>query len=215
MKPKENIRLWLEYYKLSLNDNKFKTYIDQSKDYYADWGDVRDIKFDTWWKDHKKLFDEVSIREVDQIDNDKSSVYLKVPLGLPITDLTKRFVEIITEKQTKIRKTETKTKGVSVAKYSMTIGTEFRAERNNHALLIYRDVFLKNGSPPINTAFLLKVKTFYETRRATKFNKMPVSFANLDPKDENEGIVRNCRRYIKDAQRLMKAAAKGDFPGRD
>ena len=81
--------------------------------------------------------------------------------------------------------------------------------------MIYRDVFLKNDRPPINTKFLEKVKKFYETRRATKFKKVPVSFASFDPTDENEGIVRTCRRYIKDAEKLMLAAAKGDFPGKD
>jgi len=215
MKAKENIRIWFEFYKLAINENRFKKEIDNSKDYYFDWGNVKDTKFDYWWNEHKNLFDEVTIREIDQVDSDKSAIYLKVPLGLPITDLTNRFVEIVKDRQSKLRKVETKAKGVAVAKYSLTVGSEFRADRNNHALMIYRDVFLKNDRPPINTKFLEKVKKFYETRKATKFKKVPVSFASFDPTDENEGIVRTCRRYIKDAEKLMLAAAKGDFPGKD
>ena len=214
MKAKENIRIWFEFYKLSLHDDRFKKHIEISKHYYADWGNIRDIKFDNWWKDHKQLFDEVTIREIDQIDNDKSAIYLKIPLLLPITDLAKRFVEIVTDKQSKIRKSNTKSKAVSSSKYSLTAGTEFRAERNNHALMIYRDVFLQNNRPPINTKFISKIKAFYEGRKAIKFKKMPVNFANFDPNDENELIVRNCRRYIRDAEKLMLAAAQGDFPGK-
>ena len=214
MKAKENIRIWFEFYKLSLNDDRFKKDIEDSKQYYADWDNVKETKFDNWWKDHKHLFDEVTIREIDQVDYDKSAIYLKIPLGLPLTDLTKRFVEIVSDKQSKIRKLKTKSKAVSTSKYSLTTGTEFRAERNNHALMIYRDVFLKNNRPPINTKFIAKIKAFYEGRKATKFKKMPVNFANFDPTDENELIVRNCRRYIRDAEKLMLAAAKGDFPGK-
>jgi 5-hydroxyisourate hydrolase-like protein (transthyretin family) len=214
MKAKENIRLWFEFYKLSLQDDSLKLLIEKSKDYYADWGNVKNITFNKWWNDHKQLFDEVIIREIDHIDDDKSAIYLKVPLGLPITDLQKSFNKIITDKQSKLRTKYTKTKGVSVSKYALTAGTEFRADTNYNVLLVYRDVYLKNGSPPINTAFLQKVKTFFESRRAKKFKKLPISFASFDPSDENETIVRNCRRYIKKAQRLMHAAASGDFPGK-
>ena len=215
MKAKENIRIWFEFYKLALNDIRFKKEIDKSKDYYSDWGNVNNIGFDKWWNDKKILFDEVTIREITEIDNDPSAIYLKIPLALPLTDLIKRFTNIVESKQSKIRKIHTKTKAISVSKYTFTIGSEFRSQRNNDVLLIYRDVYLKNGSPPINNKFIQKIKEFYESRRSKKYNKLPIVFASFDPKTENDTIIRNCRRYIKDAEKLMLAAAKGDFPGRD
>ena len=215
MKAKENIRIWFEFYKLALNDNRFKKEIDKSKDYYSDWGNINNIGFDKWWNDKKILFDEVTIREITEIDNDPSAIYLKIPLALPLTDLIKRFTNIVESKQSKIRKIHTKTKAISVSKYTFTIGSEFRSQRNNDVLLIYRDVYLKNGSPPINNKFIQKIKEFYESRRSKKYNKLPIVFASFDPKTENDTIIRNCRRYIKDAEKLMLAAAKGDFPGRD
>ena len=215
MKAKENIRIWFEFYKLALNDNRFKKEIDKSKDYYSDWGNINNIGFDKWWNDKKILFDEVTIREITEIDNDPSAIYLKIPLAIPLTDLIKRFTNIVESKQSKIRKIHTKTKAISVSKYTFTIGSEFRSQRNNDVLLIYRDVYLKNGSPPINNKFIQKIKEFYEGRRSKKYNKLPIVFASFDPKTENDTIIRNCRRYIKDAEKLMLAAAKGDFPGRD
>jgi hypothetical protein len=215
MRAKENIRIWFEFYKLALTDNRFSKEIDKSKDYYRDWGDIKNINFDKWWTNNKSLFDEVTIREIEEIDKDPSAIYLKVPLGLPLTDLVKRFTNLIEIKQSKLRKTYTKTKAVAVSKYQFTIGTEFRSQRNNDVLLIYRDVYLKNGRPPINNKFIEKIKSFYEGRRSKKYNKLPIVFASFDPKTENDTIIRNCRRYIKDAEKLMLAAAKGDFPGRD
>lgn len=215
MRAKENIRIWFEFYKLALNNQKLSKEIESSKDYYKAWGDIKNITFDKWWNDHKVLFDEVTIREVTEIDNDPSAIFIKVPLALPVTDLVNRFKNLIEHKQSKVRQTKTKTKAVPVKQYSFTLGTEFRAQRNNDVLLIYRDVYLKNGSPAINNKFIEKIKTFYESRRSKKYNKLPIVFAQFDPKDHNDTIIRNCRRYIKDAEKLMLAAAKGDFPGRD
>jgi hypothetical protein len=216
MKAKENIRIWFEFYKLALNNKNLSKEIEASKDYYKDWGNVKETTFDKWWNIHKTLFDEVTLREIQEVDNDPSAIYLKVPLGLPLTDLVSRFSKLISEKQSQTRKVETKkkTKAASVSQYSFTPGTEFRADRNYDVLLIYRDVYLKNGCPPINNRFIQKVKDFYEGRRSSKRNKLPIVFASFDPKDENDTIIRNCRRYIKSAERLMLAAAKGDFPGR-
>jgi hypothetical protein len=215
MRAKENIRIWFEFYKLALNDIRFKKEIEKSKNYYSDWGDVTNIKFDSWWTDHKSLFDEVTIREIETVDNDPSAIYIKVPLGLPLTDLMNRFKYLVEIKQSKLRTTQTKTKAVPVSKYSFTIGTEFRAKKNNDVLLIYRDVYLKNGKPPVNNAFIQKMQDFYQNRRSKKNNKLPIVFASFDPKENNETIIRNCRRYIKDADKLILAAARGDFPGRD
>lgn len=215
MRAKENIRIWFEFYKLAFNDKSLKSELEKSQDYYSDWGNVKNISFDKWWKENKTLFDEVTIREIKIIDNDPSAIFLKVPLALPLTDLLKRFKKVVELKQEALRKTYTKAKAVPVSKYTFTPGTEFRASKNNDVLMIYRDVYLKNGRPAINNAFLLKVKSFYEGRRSRKFNKLPVIFASFDPTDSNETIIRNCRRYIKDAERLMLAAARGDFPGRD
>jgi hypothetical protein len=215
MRAKENIRIWFEFYKLALNNPKLSKEIENSNDYYKEWGNVKDVSFDKWWNGHKDLFDEVTVREVTEIDNDPSAVFIKVPLALPLTDLMSRFKNLIEHKQGKVRKKKTKSKAVNIKQYSFTLGTEFRAQRNNDVLLIYRDVYLKNGSPPINNKFIEKIKAFYEGRRSKKYNKLPIVFAQFEPKDHNDTIIRNCRRYIKDAEKLMLAAAKGDFPGRD
>jgi len=210
---KENIRLWFEFYKLGLNDPKFKDQIGQSSSYYRDWGDCRNVTFDKWWKLNKHLFDEVTVREVTEIDNDSSSVYLKVPLALPVTDVMERIKKIIQDKQEKARKLYTKSKGAPVGAYQLTPGTEFRSKRNNHTLLIYRDCYLKKGKPPINANFVESVQDFYKQRtKAKTFKSPPSSFA--EGAQSSDDAIRSCRRYIKDAERLILAAAKGDFPGR-
>ena len=213
MKARENIRLWFEFYKLALNDPKLKDQIEQSKSYYSAWGDCKNVSFTKWWKLNKHLFDEVTVREITEIDNDPTSVYLKVPLGLPITDLMIRIKKIVEYKQEKARKLYTKSKGTPVGVYQLTPGTEFRTERNNHTLIIYRDCFLKQGKPAINPAFIKSVQDFYKSRtKAKTVLNPPSTFA--DGARAGDDTIRSCRRYIKDAERLILAAAKGDFPGR-
>jgi hypothetical protein len=66
----------------------------------------------------------------------------------------------------------------------------------------------------INPKFVQAVLDFYKTRsKAKKPLKPPSSFS--DGAKAGDDAVRTCRRYIKDAERLILAAAKGDFPGRN
>ena len=219
MKARENIRLWFEFYKLAFqgdgkNKDRYKKHLESSKAYYSAWGDCRNVSFVKWWKDHKHLFDEVTVREVTEIDNDPSAIYLKVPLSLPLTVAISRIKWLVNNRQGKVRKLYTKSKGVAVSSYQLTPGTEFRADRNNHTLIIYRDLYLKQGQPSINPKFVQSIQDFYKQRsKAKKALKPPSSFS--DGMKAGDDAVRTCRRYIKDAERLILAAAKGDFPGRN
>ena len=53
---KQYIRIWFEFYKLSLLDPDLKDNIEKSSKFYKPWGDVSNIKFDEWWKTSKPLF---------------------------------------------------------------------------------------------------------------------------------------------------------------
>jgi hypothetical protein len=165
MKARENIRLWFEFYKLALNDPKYAKRLEGSRSYYENWGDCRNVKFGKWWKEKKHLFDEVTVREIAKVDNDQSAIYLKVPLNLPITDILKRSKDIIAQKQAKLRKHDVKSTAVALGSYFLTPGAEFRASRNYHVLLVYRDVYLKLDRPPINQKFLAAVQQFYSNRK--------------------------------------------------
>ena len=57
---KEDYRLWFEYLRLALasKDQKVRKAFARSSRYYEPWGNVENIKFDQWWRQHERLFEE-------------------------------------------------------------------------------------------------------------------------------------------------------------
>ena len=43
---KQHIRLWRECLQICLGDKKYSDNLNKSKDFYSDWGDVKNTKFD-------------------------------------------------------------------------------------------------------------------------------------------------------------------------
>ena len=124
--------------------------------------------------------------------------------------------------------------------FRLTPGTKFRSYNARNSLILYRDVYLKKGRPPINGKFLGVVQNYFQTNKeqakrtcdqlGISFNEflnmsrelrlqkkkkgMPTTLSpEPDSKDEPSAL-RALDRYIKQAERLMKAAAVGDFPGK-
>jgi len=56
---KQHIRLWYECLQICCSEPEYSDNLKQSSDFYEEWGNVTDIKFDDWWKEHKYLFDDV------------------------------------------------------------------------------------------------------------------------------------------------------------
>ena len=46
---KQHIRLWFEYLQICHSDPQYSENLKQSKDFYEEWDDVLNIKFDDWW----------------------------------------------------------------------------------------------------------------------------------------------------------------------
>ena len=64
---KQHIRLWFECLQICMSDKKYSDNLKKSQSFYKDWGDVKNTKFDHWWKEKKVLFDEVYVRVVDKV----------------------------------------------------------------------------------------------------------------------------------------------------
>ena len=78
---KQHIRLWFECLQICHSDPQYSENLKQSKDFYEEWGDVTNIKFDAWWKHHKYLFEEVMVKEVSKVSNSPITMTLSVPLN--------------------------------------------------------------------------------------------------------------------------------------
>ena len=214
---KQQIRIWFEFYKLALADGRYGPALAASHPYYEPWGEVTDVPFDRWWKDHSSLFDELKVREVMAVNPNPATVFLAVPLDLETKRIIQQVTDLVTARQHAAAEVVGGRLGrsnrVGLARFGLTPGVEFRGLVADKILRVYRDVFLPAGRPKIGQEFAQKVVIFLSSPRI----KMKIHFlpqgGNPDVEFSPEQL-RNLRRYVKRAEAYMEAAARGDFPGR-
>ena len=57
---REAYRLWFEYPRVARGSSRpdVREALKHSASFYAPWGDVRNTKFDLWWKEKGRLFED-------------------------------------------------------------------------------------------------------------------------------------------------------------
>lgn len=212
---RQPFRLWFEFYKLALKNPELQSEVKKSKDFYKAWGDIDSTKFDPWYQANKHLFaDQLSIAIFDAPPKESNPefLYLSIPRNWSVTKIVKQLKTDLDGKVGNIV-TGKKHKNLPKSNYSITYGKELKTTNMNFALVIYRDIYLKLGKPPINQAFIDEVHKFYKARKRAKKIPSTMGFeGNIVHKDS---VERNLRRYIQKAKLLEKNAAKGVFPGTD
>ena len=91
------IRLWFEFYKLSLQDKDLKDNLKKSKKYYEPWGDITNIKFDPWFVSHGDLFT-IKVEEITQIPRTNTSLNISIPLSQSVTQSLKEIKRLFEER---------------------------------------------------------------------------------------------------------------------
>jgi len=213
---KQHIRIWFEFYKLALADPRFSGSVDSSRSYYEPWGDVAGLSFDKWWAVRSHLFDDLRVREVQSVSRNDAVLYLALPLALGTKRAMQQVKELFVTKQRavseRLGEQPNKSTGVGAARFSLTRGSELRGRTVDTVLRVYRDVYLPAGCPPIGKEFAERVIEYFRSGRT----KLKVHFLPTSP-DNPGGIsqdqLRQLRAYIKRADSLILAAAKGNFPG--
>lgn len=213
---REAFRLWFEYLKVAREstDKSVKSALIVSSPFYAPWEMSSAGKFDAWWKDHAHLFEEkVSVRKmnVGELPVDRDALIIEVPLTQSPTILTKKVKALIQSAFDEKEKTQRKGKTKATAYYHLTEGSEPKLDAVREMLSIYRDVYLKN--PKLRGEKLLDaVHAYYLKRKNKRFAKVPMSFLH-DGGDDKERAMRNLRRYIQKAEKVVLNVARGQFPG--
>ncbi len=212
---KQPARLWFEFYKLALNNQSLQKEVKRSMDFYKPWGDITNTKFDPWFESHKDLFvDQLSVEVTNAppTQTNQELLYLTIPKNWSSTKILKEIKQKIEGKVGQVsdgRKHKTKSKSV----FAITSGKELKTTNMNFSLVVYRDIYLKLGQPPINREFMTKVHQYYKSR--PRKNKIPASMGFEGNNINEESVLRNLRRYIQKAKLLEKYAAIGVFPGDD
>lgn len=220
---KQHIRLWFEFYKLCLDDPDLQDNLKKSEDYYRPWGDVRNILFDEWWKDHHWLFGGFKIKEIAKVQSYPNVMNVAIPLDRPISSTIKILKNMVEEKQ-KERLEElgydtTKMKSLipTYGEYSFTQGVELRGRKLYEIQLFYKR-WVEMGRPAINTEFIESLKEWFRNRPRSKWK--PSIFVYDSEKDRRgnlrypDEVIRQYRRYIQKGKQVCKDVSLGRFPGK-
>jgi hypothetical protein len=215
---KEFYRIWFEFYKISLNstDSVIKRNIENSRVFYSKWGNVKDTKFNDWWKLRESLFEDEQIHVLQDPTKRRyvDSLILEIPINKSTSDLLKRLRTLIDDEQ-KIRNRPKKNKVIVTTPFKPTDRTEPKLSILKDVLNVYRDVYLKN--PNVKGQKLLKlVHEYYTGRKRTEYQRIPSSINHFGStkKSELDRVTRNLRRWIQWGDTITLNVSRGEFPGR-
>ena len=219
---KQHIRLWFECLQICHSSPEYSKNLDQSKDFYEEWGDVKDIKFDAWWKDHKYLFDEVMVKEVSKVSSSPNTLTLSIPLNENVSTILKDVKRIVEQKQSERLaelgedETNRKSKRLGIGKYSFT-QKEIKGLFHYQNLEMYK-IFLKLNKPSINRNFLIEVRKNFDSRVRSQLRRTMVNLPQMNDFDrfktnaDFEDVIRSVRRSLKSVEKTLTNVSNGHFP---
>jgi len=219
---KQHIRLWFECLQICHSDPQYSENLKQSKDFYEEWGDVTNIKFDDWWKDHKYLFEEVMVKEVSKVSNSPNTMTLSIPLNENVSTILKDVKRIVERKQSDRLKelgedqSNRKSKSLGIGKYSFT-QKEIKGLFHYQNLEMYK-IFLRLDRPPINRNFLIEVRKSFDSRVRSQLRRTMVNipqmsvFDRLKTNGDFEDVIRSVRRSLRGVEKTLTNVSKGRFP---
>ncbi|APO87939.1 hypothetical protein A9199_12080 [Donghicola sp. JL3646] len=219
---KQHIRLWFECLQICHSNPEYSENLEKSKNFYKEWGDVKDIKFDAWWKDHKYLFDEVMVKEVSKVSSSPNTLTLSIPLNESVSTIIKDVKRIVEQKQSERlaelgeNETNRKSKRVGVGKYSFT-QKEIKGLFHYQNLEMYK-IFLKLNKPSINRNFLIEVRKNFDSRVRSQLRRTMVNLPQINDFDrfktnaDFEDVIRSVRRSLKSVEKTLLNVSEGRFP---
>ena len=219
---KQHIRLWFECLQICQSNPGYSENLEQSKDFYKEWGDVKDIKFDAWWKDHKYLFDEVMVKEVSKVSSSPNTLTLSIPLNENVSAILKDVKRIVEQKQSERlaelgeNETDRKSKRLGIGKYSFT-QKEIKGLFHYQNLEMYK-IYLKLNKPSINRNFLLEVRKNFDSRVRSQLRRTMVNLPQMNDFDrlktnaDFEDVIRSVRRSLKSVEKTLLNVSEGRFP---
>ena len=224
---KEAIRLWFEFLKRAHEVPKLKV----NHSYYQEWGDYTNTKFETWWKENgNSLFPQNKVEIVKLPFKNSDAIHLSVPKTLTPTDVANQVRELLINHYKAIGHNP-KSKRV----YALTEGAEIKVSPLRaylHTYDVHQKILESGDWEKIPAKVVLaEVRRFY-LARSEKWKKtkrkvegLPSALAgdlvydtatdSVISKGSDIGAERAIRRYLVIANKLVLAAAKGDFPGKN
>mgnify|MGYP000238775404 FL=1 len=219
---KQHIRLWFECLQICHADRQYSENLKKSKDFYEDWGDVRNMKFDGWWKNHKYLFEEVMVKEVSKVSNSPNTMTLSIPINENVSTILKDVKRIVEQKQSDRlvelgeSQSSRKSKSLGIGKYSFT-QKEIKGLFHYQNLEMYK-IYLRLNKPPINRDFLIEVRKNFDSRVRSQLRRTMVNLPQMSDFDryktssDFEDVIRSVRRSLKGVEKTLTNVSNGRFP---
>ena len=215
--------MWFECLQLCHLDPQYSENLKLSQSFYEEWGDVRNIKFDDWWRDHKYLFEEVMVKEVSKVTYSPNTIVLSIPLNENVSTIVKEVKKLVEQKQS-VRLDELgmdqnnrKSKSLGVGKLSFT-QKEIKGLFHYQNLEMYK-IFICLNRPPINRNFLMKVRKSFDARVRSQLRRTMVNLPQMRDFDtiyttngDCEDVIRSVRRSLKGVEKTLKNVSLGKFP---
>jgi hypothetical protein len=217
---REVYRLWFEYLRVASKSSKrnVQDALKRSKVFYAAWGDVSDVKFNEWWKDKGHVFeDKYVVRQLrhGENPNDPTSLVVEIPLTQSPTKLTGRVKAIIQDAWSARERHTRKSKRRPTSQYQLSADAEPKLRAVREMLTVYRDGYLRNKNRNMRGSDLLEeVHRLYLGRKNKSWAKVPSPLLYDRKYGDNSVALRNLRRYMQKAERIVLNVANGEFPGR-
>lgn len=230
---KQFYRLWFEYVRISQSELKWTK---KQKDFYSEWGDIQSFEnFDSWWKKKGHIFGDIRVEIGSSRHQD--SLNLRVPLTQSITKSVDQ-IRTILEKEIEDRlnrgrdkpltpKERDKKLRLNHKKYPILSMDKYRTLDDD--LIIYRDVYLKNGKPKrLGEPFLQLVEARFARIKVTNHRSkehLKPDFMQVKNKGERrmeegddqwyrqrDSELRSLRRSLDRAKKTLKSVQDGKFP---
>ena len=219
---KQHIRLWFECLQICHSDAQYSENLRQSKDFYEEWGDVTNTKFDVWWKNQKYLFDEVMVKEVAKVSKSPNTMTLSIPLNENVSTIIKSVKQIVEQRQSERLielgedNSNRKSKSLGIGKYSFT-QKEIKGLFHYQNVEMYK-IYLRLNKPPINRDFLIEVRKSFDSRVRSQLRRTMVNLPQMSDFDrfktssDFEDVIRSVRRSLKGVEKTLTNVSKGRFP---
>ena len=225
---REGVRLWFEFLKRAHDDKN----VHVNKAFYKPWGDYPNQTFNSWWQQHAEaLFPRNKVELVQRYLSDAEHVKVTVPMSLTPTQAAKQLRDVLIQHYKDIEHVPREQRA-----YVLTEGVELRIAAMRaylHTYDCYQKLLAERAGEGVVSAkdLLAAVRCFYSARtqnwqgKKRKVEALPMALAGdftydsatktvSSPKHDDTAI-RNIRRYLSIAQKLVENAGKGDFPGDD
>ena len=225
---REGVRLWFEFVKRAHADKTVRV----NEAFYKAWGDYPNQTFNSWWKQHAEtLVPRNKVELVQRYLSDREHVKVSVPLSLTPTQAANQLRDVLMQHFEAIGHVPRAQRS-----FALTEGVELRISAVRaylHTYDCHQQLLAERAGEGVVPAkdLLAAIRIFYSARTLRwqgtkrKVEALPMALAGdfmydsetktVSAPKHDDTAIRNIRRYLLIAQRLVENAGKGDFPAAD